>query len=707
MAAPELLAPDSLAAHAGVVSESEHEALRADIRRLSTMLGQTLAHHGGPELLELVEQVRRLSRAAIAAERAGDAEITAAARRARRRHRGRRWPGRSPSTSSWPTSPSSGTGPASCARLRPDGRGPLRRLMRAARRSEAGPRRGAGRAGPRRAAAGVHRAPHRVVAPVGARDPAPGGRRARPGRRRTTSWPRSSTCCGRPTSCAPASRPSPTRPAPSAGTWSSWAATPCPTCSASSSARCARPGSTRARRRAPARARLLGRRRPRRQPQRHPGRHPRGAGAVLRPGHPHPRAAWSSELISELSVSTRVVGVSEELRGSLARDRRALPEVHDRFIRLNAHEPYRLKLLLRPARGWRNTRAPARRAAAPHVPGRDYLGAAGYVEDLARDRPLAARAPRRPDRRRHARPGPAHRPRARPAPGRAGRPRAQRDATTTPSARSTTRSASCDQPYARADPRGAHASCCRASCDGGRPLIRRHYGLPDGGRRGAGDVRHCCTTSQHEFGPEVAQHLHRLDVPGRRRPAGRRRAGPRGVHGRAATGPAVVGRPRAAVRDGRGAQPGRRRCSTGCCRCPATGSTCATAATCRRSCSATPTPTRAPASPPRSGRSTARSASCATSAAKHGVRLRLFHGRGGSVGRGGGPAGEAVASAPFGSVDATMKVTEQGEVDLRQVLAARAGPRQPGDHCWPRCWRRRCCTSRRAGPTRRWTAGTR
>lgn len=44
------------------------------------------------------------------------------------------------------------------------------------------------------------------------------------------------------------------------------------------------------------------------------------------------------------------------------------------------------------------------------------------------------------------------------------------------------------------------------------------------------------------------------------------------------------------------------------------------------------------------------------------MRLRLLHGRGGSVGRGGGPSAEAVASAPYGSVDATMKVTEQGEV---------------------------------------------
>ena len=49
-------------------------------------------------------------------------------------------------------------------------------------------------------------------------------------------------------------------------------------------------------------------------------------------------------------------------------------------------------------------------------------------------------------------------------------------------------------------------------------------------------------------------------------------------------------------------------------------------------------------------------------AQKHGIKLTIFHGRGGTIARGGGPANHAIRSQPAGSINGRFRVTEQGEI---------------------------------------------
>ena len=82
----------------------------------------------------------------------------------------------------------------------------------------------------------------------------------------------------------------------------------------------------------------------------------------------------------DLSSSVRIAGATPELQASLVRDLELLPEVEPRFLRLNAEEPYRLKLTCIQQK-LVNTR---RRLASglPHEPGRDYRGVAELHADL-------------------------------------------------------------------------------------------------------------------------------------------------------------------------------------------------------------------------------------------------------------------------------------------------------------------------------------
>jgi phosphoenolpyruvate carboxylase len=646
-----LFGPVSVSAQAGVVSEIEHEALRADIRRLSRLLGQTLSHHGGAELLALVEDVRRLSRDAV---ETGDVEVssllagldtaTAAAlarafshyfqlaNLAEQVHRAREL------HTLWP--PEQRPLRVLMRRLATEFAGRSEEVQVVLARTELRP---VFTAHPTEASRqSVLRVLYRVADAL-ERDAADEEFAAlidllwqideiRPGRPSVTDEARAVAWyleqLGRRT--VPDLVEAFEREVRAAGFNVPAAARPLVLGSWVGGDRDGNPNVT-----ADATREVL-------------------ELNVARALRIHGRLV--EQLIEELGVSTRVVGVSEELRDALARDRSALPEIHDRFIRLNAHEPYRLALSYIQAR-LENTRARIARRGG-HMPHRDYLGSEGYIADLAvLDRSL----------REHlgARIADGTLARALRVAGALGLHLAELDFREHSQRHHAALGAifdalgELDRPYAKLS-RAERTKLLSRELRGTRPLVWRHDGLPEP----AADVIETFDVLheiQHEFGPEVAR-TYIVSMC-------------QGVDDLLAV--AVLARESYLVKLGSDPH--------------SSIDLVPLFETVQELCQAGPLLDELLSDPGYRAHlrnrgnvqevmlgysDSNKGAGITTSrweihraqrqlrdvAARHGVRLRLFHGRGGSVGRGGGPAGEAVASSPFGSVDAAMKLTEQGEV---------------------------------------------
>ena len=368
-------------------------------------------------------------------------------------------------------------------------------------------------------------------------------------------------------------------------------------------------------------------------------------------------------LIKNLTASTRVVGVSDELLASLAADRAAYPEVYERFIRLNAAEPYRLKCSYLRAR----LTATRDRLAAnvPHVPGRDYASPHELLDDLTvMHRSLSA------NRGELVADGPLRR--AIRVAAAIGMSLATLDIREHAERHHAALGALYDRlgelsrPYAELE-RPERIALLSRELAGRRPLSGAAAPAPADPTAAA--VLELFTTIRvalDRFGEDViesyivsmtrdvddilavvvlAREAGLVDLTGR--------ADGTGARARIGFVPLfeTVAELRAAGRllDGMLADPSYRAVVAA----------------------------RGDVQEIMLGYSdSSKDAGIAASqweihraqrelrdvARRHGVVLRLFHGRGGSVGRGGGPTGEAILAQPFGTLDGPIKVTEQGEV---------------------------------------------
>nr|WP_296068059.1 phosphoenolpyruvate carboxylase [uncultured Actinoplanes sp.] len=364
--------------------------------------------------------------------------------------------------------------------------------------------------------------------------------------------------------------------------------------------------------------------------------------------------AAMDELIDELSVSRRLRGVSLDLSASLAKDLDNLPEIAERFRRVNAEEPYRLKIRAIKAK-LENTRARLQQGTA-HVPGRDYLGSDELISDLELIRASLARNS-----------------------GQLTAVGVVATAIRTVSAfglqlatldvrehaekhhevlqQMYTQVGEVDD-YAALD-RQSRTKLLATELSGRRPLSSADTPLTDSARK-TFDVFNTIREAQDRFGPDVIESyiismtLGVDDVLAAAVLA--REAGLVDIHtGRARVNIVPLLETPAELDAGGDlldemlSLPAYREIVRA----------------------------RGDVQEVMLGYSDSnKEAGITTSqwrihkaqralrdvAARHGVRLRLFHGRGGTVGRGGGPTHEAILAQPYGTLDGAIKVTEQGEV---------------------------------------------